>query len=198
MKNKLFVPRLPAILRRGLGLEIDRGRARAGDVAFTYRMGAGFPGDVNRTHPFSVEPALQDPTNPILGYGFACVVNTAANSVRQMAAGDTALTAVYGILARPYPTQQQSGGMSSPFGQQVPPATGVVDVLKQGYVMVPIVGQPTKGGAVFVWVAASSGSHVQGGFEAAATGGSTIALGARITFNGPPDANGIGELIFND
>ena len=193
--KKLFVPRAPAIVRpEGKYL----GRRRTKDVAFTYRMGAGFAGDVNRTHPFSVEPCLIDPANPPLGYGLAVLVNTNANAVRQLAAGDNGGTYIYGVTVRPYPTQQQSGGMSAPFGNQVPPVTGVIDVLTTGYIMVPIVGNVTKGGLVYVWAAASGGGHIQGGFEAGATGGSTIALPATIaTFNGPADASGIGEIAFS-
>jgi len=180
------------------------GRARTLDVAVStaipYRMRAGFPGDVNRTHPFSVEPAVNDPDDPVLGYGRAVVVVTANNSVRNMKAGDGALTKIYGVSVRPYPIQQSSGGMDAAFGTGTPPQNQPVDVLRSGYIMVPVVGSPTKGGAVYVWIAADSGDHVQGGFEAAADGGNTILLASdtgSITFNGPPDSEGVTELIFN-
>jgi hypothetical protein len=199
--RKLFMPRAPAIVRRDEGVYLGRSRTR--DVAFTYRMGAGFAGDVNRTHPFSVEPCLIDAAAPPLGYGLAVLVDPTTNGVRQMAAGDSGGTYIYGVTVRPYPTQQQSGGMSSAFGSVAPPVSGVIDVAKIAYIMVPIVntgGTPAaKGGAVFVWVAASGGGHLQGGFETAATGGSTIALpNYMATFNGPADASGIGELVFGD
>ncbi len=203
--RKLFVPRAPAVIRRVLGLEtgVYVGRRRTRDVAFTYRMGAGFAGDINRTHPFSSEASLIDPTNPPLGYGLAVLPVAASNGVRQMAAADQGGTYIYGVTVRPYPTQQQSGGMSASIGTTTPPVSGVIDILKLGYIMVPIVntgGAPaTKGGAVFVWCAASGGGHLQGGFETAATGGSTIALPLTFaTFNGPADSSGIGELAFGD
>lgn len=199
--RKLFVPRAPAIVRPDEGIYV--GRARTRDVAFTYRMGAGFVGDINRSHPFSAEPCLIDAAAPPLGYGLAVLADPTTNGVRQLAAGDAGGVYIYGVTVRPFPTQQQSGGMSSAFGSVAPPVSGVIDTLKHGYIMVPIVntgGAPAaKGGAVFVWAAASGGGHLQGGFETAATGGSTIALPNYVaTFNGPADASGIGELAFND
>lgn len=172
------------------------GRAVTCDVAIGYRMGAGYPGDVNRTHPFSVEPGLMDATNPIAAYGNAALINTAANSFRGLIASDTAVTKIAGVLVRPYPTQQQSGGMSASLGSATPPTSGVVDVLRTGYAMVkvPAGTSPTKGGAVYVWVAASTGSHVQGGFETAASAGNTAAI-ANAYFNGPADANGNYEIM---
>ena len=170
-------------------------------TAFPFRMGAGFAGDVNRTHPASIEPAMNDATNPVLLPGLACVVNTAANSVRQMAAGDTALTDIWGILVRAFPTQQATATLAyaqANYGAVAPGTVQPVDVLRSGYIMVPVVGAVTKGGAVYVWVAASGAGHTQGGFEAAATGGSTMTLSAgRAYWNGPADSTGIAELAFN-
>jgi hypothetical protein len=59
------------------------------------------------------------------------------------------------------------------------------------------VGTPAKGAPVFIWVAAASGNHVVGGWEAVASGANTIQLDAKSYFNGPPDANGITELVYN-
>lgn len=176
---------------------IHRGRFQTRDVAFNYRMPAGFAGDVNRTHPASIEPCLLDPTNPPTFYGQAVVVNSASQGVRKVGVvDDHALTDIYGVTVRPYPTQQQSGGMSAPFGAGAIPAAQPVDVLKSGYIMVPVLGTPVKGGQVFVWALPSSGAHVAGGFESAATADSTIALPLNsYTFNGGPDASGICELI---
>lgn len=173
------------------------GRARVGDVAFQYRMGAGFAGDVNRTHPFSVEPCLIDPANPPTFYGQAVVIG-ANNAVRAVADGDDALTAIYGITVRPFPFQQSSGGMSAPFGVATPPVSGVIDVLRLGYIMVPIVGVPNKGGPVYVWADAAGGGQIAGGFTTDNTAGSTIGpLTGSSTFNGPPDASGIGEVYLS-
>ena len=173
-------------------------RAKTRDVAFQYRMGAGFPGDVNRTHPASILPGMMNSTNPVRLYGDPVLIDTSTNSYRGLLVGDTAVTKIDGVLVRPYPTQQQSGGMSSAIGAATPPTTPVpVDVLNEGFIIARCnnfaTQQPTKGGAVHVWIAASTGAHVQGGFESVATGGSTIAI-TNAKWNGPADANGITEI----
>lgn len=172
-------------------------RARTHDVAFTYRMGAGFPGDVNRTHPASILPGLMNVTNPVRLYGDPVLVDAATNSYRAVLVGDTAVTKIAGILVRPYPTQQTTGGMASSFGAAVPPVTGVIDVLDEGFMIARCNNfatvQPAKGGAVHIWYTASTGAHVQGGFESAATASNTIAI-TNAKWNGPADANGVTEI----
>lgn len=163
-------------------------------MAIKYRVGAGYAGTVNRTHPFSVEPNKIDTTSPPTGYGKAVIVNTAGDAVRDMAAGDTGVTKIYGVAVRPYPTQQESGGMSAAIGAATPPVAGVMDVLRYGYINVYAVGAAKKDGAVHLWIAASTGAHVQGTFESAASGGNTVAI-TNAKFNGPPDTNGITEII---
>jgi hypothetical protein len=139
-------------------------RSRTLDVAITYRMGAGFPGDVNRMHPASIVPNLMDAANPIRLYGDPCTLG-AANSVRGFLAGDAALTRIRGVLVRPAVAQPTSGGMTQTFGT----------------------------GAVFVWVTASAGADVQGGFRAAASAGNTAAI-LNAEWYSPPDSGGIAEL----
>lgn len=171
-------------------------RAKTRDVAFTYRMGAGFAGEVNRTHPFSVVPGLQNASNPVDGYGRAVLYHT-DGTLRKILATDSGVTKLAGISVRPYPTQNHASssfGAPATFGAATPPTTGILDVIEDGFIMVPIVGSaPVKGGAVYVWYAAASGNHVQGGFESAATGGSTIAI-ANAYFTGGVDSNGVGEI----
>jgi hypothetical protein len=179
-------------------------RMKTRDVAFTFRMGAGFTGDVNRTHPASIEPVLIDASAPPLLFGEAVVVDPTTQGVRPLVAGDSALTKVYGVTVRAFPTQQSSGTNygAAALGSAVPPVSGVMDVLRSGYIMVQLGNNAwpnaKKGSAVFVWIAASSGNHVQGAFEDTATGGSTIALDTSLyTFNGTADASGVVELAFN-
>lgn len=166
-------------------------------VAFPYRMGAGFPGDVNRTHPASILPNLVDATTPPTAYGQGVVVDAASGGVRPIGAGDGALTEIFGVTVRPYPFQQSAatnyGAIG--FGSDTPSTAQPIDVLRAGYITVSVVGSPVKGGAVFIWYAASAGAHIQGGFEASATGGSTIALDtSKYFFNNSPDADGNVEL----
>lgn len=175
-------------------------RARTRDISFQYRMGAGFPGDVNRTHPASILPGLMTPTlaSKVRLYGDPVLIDPATNSYRGILASDTAVTKVDGILVRPYPVQQTTGGMASAIGAAVPPdGPAVIDVLNEGFIIARCnnfaTQQPTKGGAVFIWVTANSGAHVQGGFESVANGANTIAV-TNLKWNGPTDANGITEI----
>lgn len=180
---------------------MSKTRMKTRDVAYQFRMGAGFPGDVNRTHPASIEPCLADTTTPPTAFGQGVLINSATQGVRPFGAADASATAVvtYGVTVRPYPFQQSSASNfgAAALGSAIPPA-GAIDVLRAGYIMaqVPAGQTPVKGGAVYIWCAASSGSHVQGGFEASASAGNT-ALIANATFNGSPDASGNVEIAFN-
>lgn len=172
-------------------------RATTHDVAFGFRMGAGFPGDVNRSGAFSVLPALMDTTNQVRLYGDPVLSNPAANSVRGFLSTDTGVTRIDGILVRPYPTQQTTGGMSSALGAATPPAgLVVVDVLRAGFAMVKCnnfaVNASRRGDPVYVWIAATSGNNIQGGFVAASSG-STITI-ANARWASPPDSSGIAEI----
>lgn len=177
-------------------------RMKTKDAAFQFRMGAGFAGDINRTHPASVEPTLIDASAPPTAYGQPVLVDATTQGVRPFAAGDqsNAVAAGYGITVRPYPTQQSSASNfgAAALGAATPPVSGIMDVLRAGYIMVnlPAGGTPVKGGAVYVWAAASTGSHVLGGVEAAYSAGNTTQL-LNATFNGSPDANGNVEVAFN-
>ena len=173
-------------------------RAKTNDVAFQFRMGAGFPGDVNRTHPATIEPCLIDASAPPTFYGEPVLVDPTTQGVRPFAAGDTAVTSAYGVTVRPYPIQQASASNfgAAAIGASAPPTSGQIDILRAGYIMATVVGSPVKGGAVHIWCAAASGSHVQGGFEASSTGGSTASI-TNATFNGSPDSSGNVEIAFN-
>lgn len=174
----------------------------ANSTEIKFRMDAGFPGDVNRTHPFSIEPCLNDDVAPANAYGQAVVIDATGNAVRRIGAADQsdAVSLMsWGFTVRPFPTQQATGGMSSSFGTGVPPA-GVIDVARYAYIMGvlnDITAVPKKGDAVFVWAAATSGAHIQGGIEIVLSAGNTVKL-ANAVFNGGPDAKGNVEIIVGD
>jgi hypothetical protein len=170
-------------------------------VAYLYRMGAGFPGDVNRTHPASIEPTLIDVNSPPTAYGQAVLVDPTTQGVRPLTtteqSNSTPLT-IWGVTVRPFPVQQAQTNQnygSAPIGAATPPTSGTMDVMTSGYIMVQIpAGQAVvKGGAVYAWCEASTGSHVSGGFEGAASSGNTVQI-AGMYFNGPADANGNVEI----
>lgn len=172
-------------------------RARTLDISIGYRMVAGFPGDVNRMHPASIVPRLQDAANPVRLFGDPATLG-ASNSVRGFIATDTALTRIRGVCVRPAVAQPNTGGLTQTFGVGSPPQSAApIDLIEDGYVMVKCnnvaAGAPTLGGAVFVWITASAGADVQGGFRAAASGANTIPIG-NAEWVSPPDANGVAEL----
>ncbi len=176
-------------------------RARTADAAFQFRMGAGFPGEVNRVHPASVEPTKIDGTNPPNRFGDAVLIDGTSNGSRKFIAGDTAVTMPWGFAVRPYPFQRRTGGDSDALGSATPPTAGAMDVLRAGYILAQlndVAATPKKGDPVFVWCAATSGIHVQGGVEVVASGGNTAALDPnKFQFNGAPDSSGVVEISAN-
>ena len=185
---------------------ISRGRFRTRDyqasAAFQFRMGAGFVGDVNRTHPASIESCLIDSTKPPTFFGQAVAPDAASpNGVRVLAAGDSGVTHIYGVTVRPFPFQQQTtstafGGTA--FGGETPPTSGIIDVLRNGYMMVTLQGAAaaSKGAPIKVCIVAGTG-YVVGGFSADSVSGTFITLDGASLFNGPADSNGIVEIAVN-
>lgn len=184
-----------------------KNRAFTRDVAFGFRMPGGIAGDINRMHPASVEPCLIDSAAPPTMYGEAVLATAdALNAVRPFAAGDAAVDTIWGVTVRPYPASQGgtvvAPGAASAFGSGTPPATGVIDVLRSGYMTVKIPAAEAalafKGGAVFVRCAAAAADDPIGGFKAQDDAGNATALDVkRYQFNGPADANGNVELCVN-
>jgi hypothetical protein len=159
-------------------------------------MPAGIPGETNRGFACIIEPASLTPlgtTGHPTTYGVPLVVDQTGGNVgnmRTIAAGD-ATTAIYGLYVRPYPT----GGSQDPLGVSTPPNDGPCDVLRSGYMSVLLSGSTAavKGGQVYVWTAAASGTHIVGGFESTNPSGSGVLL-TNGFFMGPADANGITEI----
>lgn len=164
-------------------------------VAFTYRMPAGIPGDVNRsTVGMTIEAQNVTPfgtTGAPAAFGVPMVIDGTSFNMRVLTSGDTS---VYGLLVREFP----QGGSQDGLGTSTPPASGPVSILKRGYMTVLLSGTQaaTKGGPVYVWTAAPSGAHITGGWEAANPSGSGFAVTGAY-FMGPADANGNVEIAFN-
>jgi hypothetical protein len=163
-------------------------------VAFTYRVPAGIPGQVNRVEVATIEPAQLLASNPPTAYGLPVVVDPATGAIRPVGAGDTAAN-VYGVLARPFPT---SGNGTDGLGVSTPSTIRPGDVLRRGYVAVLVNGAAVaaKGGTVYVRIASPGSGKPVGGFEAAADGANTIQL-TTATFTGAADSSGNGEIAFN-
>jgi hypothetical protein len=163
--------------------------------AIQFRMPAGIPGTLSRSPAQStvdtvnVTPAGAQGAFP--AYGLGGVIDAVTGNFRIAAAGDAAIT---GILVRPFPTNNSQDGL----GTSTPPARGLVDRLKRGFISVLVSGaaQPVKDGPVFCRIQNAAAGKFIGGFEAAADGVNTVAV-AGAYFTGPADASGVTELAFN-
>lgn len=193
------------LVRKNAFEKLPYGAFKTRDVAFTYRMGAGFAGAVNTSHPATIRGFLKDPTNPPTFFGQAVAINSTTNAVRSYIASDgTSPTDVFGVIVRPFPflgatppSNNYAGTGTPQFGTgQLP--DGAVDVLLSGFIMVSVVGTPSNGSTAYVWDAVSSAPHVQSGWEAASPSSNGFAVTwDKTQFASPPDANGIAELRFN-
>jgi hypothetical protein len=207
MKKTILAAMIGALFgKRDNRPRTPRGRMRFRDnnqTSIPFRMNAGIAGDPSRFHPLNVEANLIDAVSPPLFYGQPVLQGAANVGVRPYGVADQSdVTASdpWGFTVRPFPAQQNAGGMTSNFGSGTPPVAGVIDVLRMGYIMAVLPAgdaAPAKGDPVFVWCAATAGAHVQGQITSAASAGNTTKLGPRYQFGGPPDAAGNVEICVN-
>ena len=167
-------------------------------TAYQFRMPVGIPGEVNRVAAATIEAQVVTPlgtTGAPTEYGIPMVVDNTGGNVGNMRTVQAADASIYGLLVRPFPT----GGSQDPLGTSTPPASGLVDILVRGYMLVKLGGNSAaaKGGTAYVWVAATSTTHIQGHFESTFSSGNTIACPGNSYFTGPADATGVVEVAFN-
>lgn len=161
-------------------------------VAFLTRAPAGFPGSVSRSDSLTMQQEIPDASLPPTAYG--SFVKMVSGKILPLASGDAA-TVIYGLLARPYPQQSTTNGL----GVATPPTSGILDVMKRGYMSVKLVlGTAAKGGQVYV-VTTAGGTVVVGDIVTAASpaGGGTAVAAAGCFFMGPADAGGVSEVAYN-
>ena len=172
-------------------------------TSFTYRMGAGFPGDYNRTASGqTITPEAANATYPIPAYGVPVKYVSGGTAVGPLVATDTTAN-VIGILMRPFPEQAMPpntyGAGQSLSTAPVPPTQGPLSVMRRGFCVVNVnsgsSAAAAKGQPVYAWTAATTAGHTQGNIEATASAGNTIALPA--LFRGPVDASGNTEIEYN-
>ena len=167
-------------------------------VAYAFRMPAGIPGDVNRIASATIETQVvssaagEAPT----AYGLPVVLSSTSGqvgNVRVMTSGDTGQP--YGFIVRPYPTQSSQ----DPLNISTPPTSGLVDILKRGYMTVQLQGPAAavKGGAPWVFLGTTSTTHPSLGAVEAGSSASAVQLTTNSYFMGPADSNGMCEIAFN-
>lgn len=163
----------------------------------TYRMPFGVQGDISRPSTATVEAQAFGAT-AFAQYGVAGKVSS-GKFIPISANNDV----VYGFLVRPFPVT--GANASDPLGTSVPPATGVANILRRGYlsVLVQLGGASCAlGSGVFIRYQGATGSQIVSGVEGATTGNTyqlsaTTSVGSGGYFTGPVDGNNIAELAFN-
>lgn len=161
--------------------------------AFQFRMPAGIPGALSRDAASStIEPQAANASAPFTSYGrFGKIVSEKFVPLQSGDAGSV----VYGALVRPFPTTSSQDGL----GVSTPPASGVLDCLRRGYMTVLLaVGTAAKNGQVYV-VTTAGGTVVVGDIVTASSpaGGGTAVAVTGCIFTGPADASGNVEIAFN-
>jgi hypothetical protein len=190
------------------------GRHRTRDISFLAQSPVGFIGRITRSVPLPrITPDPNDGTNPVAYYGLA-VLNTVSNTVRSILATDAGTSGISGVAVANFPFQPSS---ATNYGAQALSALTAVasgallDILRTGFITVYLnsaqAPTATKADKVYVWCAASTGTHIQGGFENAPsatvasavkaggnTGTGTVSAGPTVT---PASAiNGVYTITF--
>lgn len=176
--------------RRPAGVFVGRRRTR--DVSFLAQSPSGFIGRVTRFVPTpNISPDVNDTTNPVSAFGLA-VMNTAQNTVRNILATDAGSKFISGVAVQPYPFQASSATNygAQAFTQLTVPPPGTIDTLREGFITVYCNNgsSASKISPVCVWVAASTGNHIQGGFEIAPSASAVAAATVGNTGNGTVSA----------
>ena len=161
-------------------------------TAYTTRMPAGFAGRVSRSDSKTIEQQIPDGSTPPTVYGTA--VKMVSGKLKPMGSGDAA-SLIYGLLVNPYPMQSTTNTA----GAATPPTTGVLDVMRRGYMTVALkLGTAAKAGQVYI-VTTAGGTVVIGDVVTASSpagGGTAVAL-ANGFFMGAADSNGVVEIQYN-
>lgn len=168
-------------------------------VAYLKRMPSGIVGDVTRTNGLVVEAGQLTPTGTTgapTAFGVPLVADTTAGNVGNMRTVNSTDTSLFGILVRAYP----SGAAQDPLGVSTPITTvgAAGSIMRRGYMSVLLSGSTPalKGGQVYIWTAAATGTHIVGGYESTNPNANGFALPST-TFEGAADALGVTEIAYN-
>jgi hypothetical protein len=163
------------------------------DVAFTFAMPSGIPGDVSRAEHATIEAQLLDTVNFPLSYGVP--VKIVSGKVAGITTGDTTSTHIHGWYVRPFPTNSGQDALNV----QTIPTSGIVNILVRGYIMVFVqfnAASAAKDSPVYVRTATAFHTKPLGGVEGGSDSTDTYVLPLSY-FTGTADAQGICEVAFN-
>jgi hypothetical protein len=120
-------------------------------TAYVTRAPAGFPGAVTRADSLTIQPEMIDSATPPTAYG--APVKLVSGKVQPLGASG----AIYGLAVRAYPVQSTTNA----FGAAAPPTSGLLDVMRRGYMAVALKqGTAAKGAQVYVRTVADTGKAV--------------------------------------
>lgn len=159
-------------------------------TAITTRMNVAIPGAVSRSFAGQViSQEVIDASNPPTAYGQP--VKLVNGKVRTLQSGDAA-SVIYGVTVRPYPTQDATGA-SSAYGAGTPPTSGLIDVMKVGFIGATLTnGTAARGAQAYVRTTVNGGLAI-GGVEDNTTSSGLVSP-SQWTFTGPADAAGNVEI----
>ena len=150
--------------------------------AIAFKAPSGFAGQLSRpTAPFT---NISEVTSAITNFGD--VVDLTSGKVQPITSGSTV---VFGIAVRAFPIQSQVFPNAA-IGAGAYAANTVADILKNGYIIVKVVGTANVGDTAYVVTNASTAGHPVGSIVASSTG--AIAIGA--VFNTAANSEGFAEL----
>lgn len=161
-------------------------------TAITLRAPVGFPGRISRSDSLTVQQEVIDSGTPPTIFGG--VVKLVSGKLQPIASGDAGSVA-YGFLVNAYPVQSTT----TAFGAATPPTSGIIDVMKRGYMTLTLkLGAAAKGGQVYV-VTTAGGTVVVGDIVTSASpaGGGTAVAVSNAFFMGPADSSGVVEIAYN-
>jgi hypothetical protein len=158
-------------------------------TAYTFRMPSGVAGDVTRTNaPFIIETQFQG-AHPVTAFG--APVFLVAGKVEALTATQADGThPVYGISVRSNPTSGSSYP-SQGLGSATPNTTGILDILREGYINVKVNEVVAAGDAALLAVTGASAGQLSNAAGIIGTP-TTIVVGK---FTGPADAFGNAEIF---
>lgn len=162
-------------------------------TAITLRMNAAIAGAVTRSYPGQViTQEVIDATTPPTAYGQP--VKLVAGKIQPMGSTDAA-TLIYGITVRPYPSTDKTSTAPG-YGSGTPPTSGIIDVMRIGFVGVKLaVGTAARGAQAYVVTTAGGTVNIGDVVDAASpAGGGTAVAPANWLFTGAADASGNTEI----
>lgn len=154
-------------------------------TSILFRAGAGFAGDITRPSATVVEPGALNPAKAPTAFGVP--VKIVSGKFEKIEASDTAAV-FYGVLSRNIPQ------VSADVDSTQPSTTGVQGIVTKGYVnVVCTIGNPARGGVVYMRVVAATGKAI-GDFEATADGSNNVALTGVVWGVDGKDASNVTEI----